>query len=67
MNNFNLYADFEKKLLNLPLWVKEIIYLIMKKNLKELLPCSDLDVREEDLYQYFCPTITYAGRKEAER
>lgn len=67
MNNFNLYADFEKKLLNLPLWVKEIIYLIMKKNLKELLPCSDLDVREEDLYQYLCPTITYAGRKEAER
>ena len=63
----NLYTEFTEKILNLPLWVKEIIYFILKKNLRETLPCSNIDTNEEDLYQYLCPQITYAGKKEHER
>ena len=62
----NLYTEFTEKILNLPLWVKEIIYFILKKNLKETLPCSNIDTNEEDLYQYLRPQITYAGKKEYE-
>lgn len=63
----NLYAEFTEKILNLPLWVKEITYFLLKQNLKKTLPCSNIDVNEEDLYQYLCPEITYAGKKECER
>ena len=63
----NLYTEFTEKILNLPLWVKEIIYFILKKNLKETLPCSNIDTNEEDLYQYLRPQITYAGKKEYEK
>lgn len=63
----NLYADFTEKILNLPLWVKEIVYFMLKQNLKNTLPCSNIDTSEEDLYQYLRPEITYAGKKEYER
>lgn len=63
----NLYTDFAQKILNLPLWVKEIVYFMLKKNLQETLPCSNIDTREEDLYQYLCPEITYAGKKQYEK
>jgi len=63
----NLYADFTEKILNLPLWVKEIVYFMLKQNLKNTLPCSNIDINEENLYQYLCPEITYAGKKEYER
>ncbi len=63
----NLYADFTEKILNLPLWVKEIVYFMLKQNLKSTLPCSNIDIDEENLYQYLCPEITYAGKKEYER
>ncbi len=63
----NLYAEFTEKILNLPLWVKEITYFLLKQNLKTTLPCSNIEVNEEDLYQYLCPEITYAGKKECER
>lgn len=63
----NLYAEFTEKILNLPLWVKEITYFLLKQNLKTTLPCSNIDVNEEDLYQYLCPELTYAGKKECER
>ena len=63
----NLYAEFTEKILNLPLWVKEITYFLLKQNLKNTLPCSNIEVNEEDLYQYLCPEITYAGKKECER
>lgn len=63
----NLYADFTEKILNLPLWVKEIIYFMIKQNLKNTLPCSNIDIDAENLYQYLRPEITYAGKKEYER
>ena len=63
----NLYAEFTEKILNLPLWVKEIVYIMLKKNLQELLPCSNIDINEEHLYQFLCPELTYAGKKEYNR
>lgn len=63
----NLYAEFTEKVLNLPLWVKEIVYFMLKQNLQSTLPCSNIDINEEDLYQYLCPQITYAGKKEYEK
>ena len=63
----NLYAEFTEKILNLPLWVKEITYFLLKQNLKSTLPCSNIDVNEEELYQYLHPEMTYAGKKECER
>ena len=63
----NLYNDFTEKILALPMWVKEIVYFILKQNLRNTLPESDIETKEEDLYQYSCPQITYAGKKEYER
>lgn len=63
----NIYAEFTEKILNLPLWVKEIVYFMLKQNLKDMLPCSNLDIEEENLYQYWRPEMTYAGKKEYER
>ncbi len=64
----NIYGAFTEKILDLPLWVKEIVYFILKRNLQMVLPCSNIDEQnEESLYQNLCPEITYAGKKELER
>lgn len=63
----NLYSDFSQKIINLPLWVKEIVYYMLKQNLQETLPCSNIDIKAEDLYQYLRPEITYAGKKQYEK
>ena len=63
----SLYTNFTDKLIRLPLWVKEILYNLLKKNLQETLPYSDINTDEENLYQYFHPKMTYTGKKEYER
>lgn len=63
----NLCGDFINRILSLPLWVKEIVYYILMRNFKNILPCSNIDINEENLYQCLCPEITYAGKKEYER
>lgn len=63
----NIYADFTEKVLDSPLWVKEILYFILKQNLQTVLPCSNIETDPANLYQHLRPQITYAGKKELER
>lgn len=56
------------KLLEFPLWVKQIIYLRLYQNLESLLSEDFITTREEHVFHLFHPVLSYIGRTElAER
>lgn len=61
LNTFDLYI---KKFLNIPLWVKQVIYLRLKQEMRENL-CEDfLDTNPEDIFANLKPTLTFDGETE---
>lgn len=63
-NNFN---DFYSKFKDLPLWIREVVFIHLKKDLCEQITESYLNViDEEDVFQLYIPKLTYKGKKELE-
>lgn len=52
------------KLLELPLWVKQIVYLYLRADIKKLLLDQNIDVKPSDLIQFYKPKISFLGKKE---
>lgn len=48
-----------------PLWVQEVIWMDIKKNLEDKLPGSSTS-NQEDIYPVYVPEITFRGKKELE-
>lgn len=64
----NILNTFMDKLLNFPLWVKQVIYLRLHKNLALYLSDDLVHTKEEDLFNIHVPVLSYLGRTElAER
>lgn len=60
-NIFDLYLE---KVLALPLWVKQVIYIKLKEDMKNH-NCSDfLDVSSEDMFSLHVPVLTFDGKTE---
>lgn len=60
----NILTIFLDKLLNFPLWVKQIIYLRLYKNLTLSLSEDFVHVKEEDIFHLNVPNLSYLGRTE---
>ena len=52
------------KLLGLPLWVKQIVYMSLRADLKRVLKNRPIEVNPYDLIQLYKPKITFKGKKE---
>lgn len=60
----NIFTVFLDKLLNFPLWVKQIIFLHLYQNLANHLSEDFIKVTEEDTFHLYVPILTFAGRNE---
>lgn len=60
----NILKLFIEKLLDFPLWVKQIIYLRLYQNLESLLSEDFITTHEEHIFHLYSPTLTYLGRTE---
>jgi hypothetical protein len=60
----NIFELFVDKLLEFPLWVKQIIYLRLYRNLTLSLSEDFIQVKEENLFHLHVPTLSFAGRTE---
>lgn len=63
----NSLKTFSQKVSELPLWVKQIIYLELKEELELFLTKNTLDlINKENCLQLYIPKLTFIGRKEIE-
>lgn len=60
----NILGLFLEKLLSFPLWVKQIIYLRLYQNLSASLSEDFIEVKEEDIFHLYVPTLSFAGKTE---
>lgn len=60
----NILKLFVEKLLEFPLWVKQIIYLRLYQNLESLLSEDFIITNEEHIFHLYSPTLTFMGRTE---
>lgn len=60
----NLFDLFLEKVMDLPLWVRQVIYIKLKEDMK-LNFCEEfLDTNSSGMFSLFVPTITYSGKTE---
>lgn len=60
----NIFDLFLEKILNVPLWIKQAIYLRLAKEMQEY-DCEDfLRNNPNDTYCTFVPTLTFKGKTE---
>ena len=52
------------KLLGLPLWVKQIVYMSLRADIKRVLKNRPIEINPYDLVQLYKPKITFKGKKE---
>ncbi|HSA07039.1 MAG TPA: hypothetical protein P5556_07645 [Candidatus Gastranaerophilales bacterium] len=64
----NKFKSLIKEIFNLPVWIKQIIYLELKKEFETAEIKSFFDLTTKDnCFQLYRPKLTYAGRKETEK
>ncbi len=62
----NILNAFIEKLKAFPLWIKQVIFLYLYKDLKEATSDDFIETNEEDMLNLFVPTLSYVGRTELE-
>lgn len=62
----NILNTFIEKLKAFPLWIKQVIFLYLYKDLKEATSENFIETNEDDLLNLFVPTLSYVGRTELE-
>lgn len=60
----NIFSVFLDKLLNFPLWVKQIVFLHLYQNLAKYLSEDFINTTEEDTFHLYVPVLSFAGRNE---
>ncbi len=67
-NSKNIFKLFIKEIFNLPVWIKQIIYLELKEEIENS-PAKNFFniVTKENCLQLYIPKLTYKGRKELEK
>lgn len=60
----NIFSNFTKSLLDLPLWVKQILFLTLRENIDSYLP-DDLNfTKKKDILQFYVPELSFKGKNE---
>lgn len=60
----NIFVVFLNKLLDFPLWVKQIIYLHLYQNLATYLSEDFINVSVNDTFHLYVPILSFAGKNE---
>ena len=60
----NILDLFLEKVLNVPLWIKQVIYLKLEKEMKEMACDNFLKEHPNDIFSTFVPTLTFKGKTE---
>lgn len=60
----NIFSTFLSKLFEFPLWVKQVIYLQLYKDLSSCLSEDFIGVKEADVFHINIPVLSYQGRTE---
>lgn len=60
----NILDLFLEKVLDVPLWIKQVIYLKLEKEMKELSCDNFLKEHPNDIFSTFVPTLTFKGKTE---
>ena len=60
----NIFELFLEKVLNVPLWIKQVMYLKLAKEMQNY-DCEDfLRNNKDDIFSTFVPTLTFKGKTE---
>lgn len=57
---------FIEKLKNLPLWIKQVVFLHLYQDLSEIISDDFLRQKKEDLLHLYVPVMSYIGKTELE-
>lgn len=60
----SLFVGFTEKLLGFPLWIKQAIFLNLSNDLNTYLSSEFLDVKEDELFHIYKPTLSELGQNE---
>lgn len=58
------FKIFLNKIIGFPLWVKQIMYLHLRADLKNIFGNQPINVDHTELFQEYHPKITFVGKKE---
>ncbi len=60
----NIFEMFLNRVLNVPLWIKQVMYLKLAEEMREK-SCEDfLREHKDDIFSTFVPTLTFKGKTE---
>ena len=60
----NIFEAYMNKLLDLPLWIKQAIYVKLRENLQKYEHNAFLNNNSEELFSLYEPTLTFSGKME---
>ena len=60
----SLFVGFTEKLMGFPLWIKQAIFLSLSNDLNTYLSSEFLDVKEDELFHIYKPTLSELGQNE---
>ena len=60
----SLFVGFTEKLMGFPLWIKQAIYLSLSNDLNTYLSSEFMDVKEDELFHIYKPTLSELGQNE---
>ena len=60
----NILDLFLEKVLNVPLWIKQVIYLKLGNEMREMACDEFLKNHPDDIFSTFVPTLTFKGKTE---
>lgn len=64
----NIFKLVIKEIFNLPVWIKQILYLELKQEFESSEMKSYFNsITKDNCFQLYIPKLTYAGRKELEK
>lgn len=63
----NIFLLFIQELISLPLWVKQVILVYLRKNLKSYLSDDLVTMDEEQIFHIYRPTISKIGMDELDK
>jgi hypothetical protein len=62
----NVLNSFIEKLVEFPLWMKQVIFLRLYSDLKTLLSADFINFNEEEVFHLYVPVMSYVGKAELE-
>lgn len=62
----NILNSFIEKLKEFPLWIKQVIFLLLYEDLQSMLSEDFINRKENDLLNLYVPVLSYVGKSELE-